>query len=286
MAPKIPTEQAEQVRDQTIALVEFDKDIETISPIEQISAETIRILHERLTRIVDVIDVDVADKCQTVRSIFGHDARSNCGMTHEYINKMGRVSLRGDYASVEKAKNDTREKLKNILRVLYAMEFWMENGVIATQAIPIKDCINNIIPNLEKHFVNNDRSYNGLTIDCPDNINTLIHTPTLELLLINMTKNSSYNGHSNKLHIIIHEENNSVIIEISDDGTGITDNITTEEIFEWRKSGSRHGTGIGLGDARERMAAMGGSIECEAHGGLPNRAGTNGAKFILKLRKA
>ncbi len=114
----------------------------------------------------------------------------------------------------------------------------------------------------------------------------MAHSATLELLLINIIKNSARHGGAHNLHLHAREANSAIIIEVSDDGSGV-DNDIAGELFEWGKSGNtKKGTGIGLAHACERMAAMGGTIECEPHGGLPNQSGTNGAKFILTLQKA
>lgn len=108
---------------------------------------------------------------------------------------------------------------------------------------------------------------------------------TLWLLLDNIAKNARKHGDARRLQISVTDEGDFVEVSISDDGKGVDDSVKNT-LFE-RGVTSGDGHGIGLADAIQRMATMHGSIDCEAHGGLPSRHEgiERGAKFVITLSK-
>ena len=121
-------------------------------------------------------------------------------------------------------------------------------------------------------------------VECDGGIHSRFHDGTVAMILINCARNARKHGVASKMLIKCVKNCENVMIEILDNGCGVNDDLN-ENIFDWGVTGSTDGTGtgIGLADARARMAQMGGTIRFEHHGGLPNRKGGKGAKFILTL---
>ncbi len=283
MIPNIPKEYVEPLLAQTAALEQLQQEI-IQTDTQQLTVQDIEVWRQTFGAIASVIK-HVRRECLSVQAIFDHDA---LGQFHTLMGSLDIIYLDiqdNEPEQVTKWYERIRSALQGMLCVLHAMEFWMEDVVLDVQPGSLKDLVNHIVPSLEYCFVSEDGDYNGLTIDYPQDATVFMHSASLELLLINMAKNSRRHGCANTFILSAREEGDVVILEVSDDGSGIRDEIVNE-LFEWGKSGCEKGTGMGLAHARERMAAMGGSIECEPHGGLLNGSGGKGARFILKLQSS
>lgn len=119
------------------------------------------------------------------------------------------------------------------------------------------------------------------TLD-PHNSRLRLAFPNLAVLLYNMANNSLMHGTATKLNISINDH----YIIVSDNGTGFE---TSDKVFKYKyTTGNRNNgrQGIGLGLMQEVFAAFGATIECDGRGGLPNKQGGHGAKFVITLQKA
>lgn len=96
--------------------------------------------------------------------------------------------------------------------------------------------------------------------------------------VLNIVKNAlevSKSGDSVKIFVDYNNENNSVLIKISDEGSGIAPEFR-EKIFTPYFTTKKTGTGLGLARARKIMEAHGGSL-------LISSTGTEGTTFLMSL---
>jgi signal transduction histidine kinase len=121
----------------------------------------------------------------------------------------------------------------------------------------------------------------GLSIDCTAaTLPAAIDCESLGIALSNLVENAfQHGGPAASVHIAARGEPGSVIIEVSDDGRGISP-ANGERVFERFFTTAREtgGTGLGLAIVRQRIAAFGGDIAL-----LP---GERGAAFRIRLKAA
>lgn len=98
------------------------------------------------------------------------------------------------------------------------------------------------------------------------------------LLLINVVQNAREHGKARKVMVVARSFADEVVLEVVDDGQGVPDEVQ-KSLFHKRIT-TRNSCGLGLAYARERMAVMGGKIDCDPHGGIDG-----GAKFLLVFQK-
>lgn len=143
------------------------------------------------------------------------------------------------------------------------------------------------LKSFEDFFINTFRSYDPekkemvplVTFDLPQkNLWVKINRSTVLLLMINILQNAKEHGKAKRVVISVVEGKTEVDLEIMDDGVGI-DRRTMEMMFQPGFS-TNNGFGLGLAQAKERMALMQGKIECLPHGGI-----NKGAKFVLVFKK-
>ena len=102
----------------------------------------------------------------------------------------------------------------------------------------------------------------------------------LEQVLVNLLQNSldALEGHTDpRVHIIFKVQKNMVVITVSDNGPGISEE-NTRNIFTPFFTDKPNGMGMGLGIAKDIMTDFGGTIET-----IPSFMG--GAAFQLKLKR-
>lgn len=237
---------------------------------------------EELNRILgEVMKVyylmlSVRDRCVKFRALFEHEAAK----PFEYLVPVVPFILENDQIG-----NKTVAEMLEIYRIdllavafaFDAMEFWVEGRTLGSEDVDMKGFLDDI----------NEYVKTGLggqmEVKCGENVCGHFNKSTVAMLLINMAKNAALHGRADLVEITIKREGGHIVVEVCDNGSGIGDEVT-EEMFEWGKTGSESGNGIGLADARERMAQFGGAINnFERHGGLANNSGGRGAKFILTL---
>jgi signal transduction histidine kinase len=121
----------------------------------------------------------------------------------------------------------------------------------------------------------------GLSVDCPSaTLPAAIDCESLDIALSNLVENAfQHGGPAASVRIAARGEPGSVIIDVSDDGRGISP-ANVERVFERFFTTAREtgGTGLGLAIVRQRIAAFGGDISL-----LPAK---RGAAFRIRLKAA
>lgn len=124
----------------------------------------------------------------------------------------------------------------------------------------------------------------GINLVVGDNVDALppviAGRVRLEQVLVNLLQNSldALQGHTDpRVHIIFKVQKNMVVITVSDNGPGISEE-NTRNIFTPFFTDKPNGMGMGLGIAKDIMTDFGGTIET-----IPSFMG--GAAFQLKLKR-
>lgn len=113
-----------------------------------------------------------------------------------------------------------------------------------------------------------------ILLDCPDNLTLFADPDRLSQIIINLISNALKAVEvCGQVSILATLENRNLIIEVADNGTGISEK-DLHHIFERFYKGAGDGLGLGLAIVKELVAAHGGTVEAE------NNA-QGGAKFIL-----
>jgi len=240
---------------------------------EEIGKEIFRIFGEVNKRVHDAMD-----DYKVAWNLFDHDAVGLMQGIATNIEVLNSDLLKGKDA-IDEATKVVRRKLQKIILIISAMEFWAEKRVLEIKRVNLKQAVDDIRELLDEAFEGHKLE---IEIDINEDLKASIHLATIQMLLLSMKANSLKRGHATKLKISAHKEGNFVLLEVSDDGCGVDEKVLPK-MFEYGVSGEK-GTGLGLADAQERLAESYGSISCEAHGGLDNKEGSKGAKFIMKLR--
>jgi signal transduction histidine kinase len=167
---------------------------------------------------------------------------------------------------------------------LGSMQFW------SGKPLPLKNIsLNSFFDEIQENFLFFFDTKVTMSIDA-DLGTAEIHEDTVSMLLYNMLENSIFHGGAKNISLCVRSLEGQCTIEISDDGRGIDEEIL-DKIFDLCFS-TQHGRdndaeahqGVGLGEAKARLAQMGGSITCEGHGGMKKEGAEQaGAKFIITL---
>lgn len=287
MQPTIPKEDWAKVNSQIAALTSLKGAIldRSKNGAKPLKSESERWLSE-FEAIKNII-MNLRDSGQTMtKALFDHDSLGPIVGGLAALTYLDAQLEEIPDSEVQKCINYSREKIQELLWTVEAMEFWSEEPALQLQETDIGDLLQEATKSIKKRFSTTSQKDRTTTITSEKDLLAKIHEPTLVMLLLNICSNAKWHGGAAKLDFKAYQQDGFVVIEISDDGTGIDDQIT-DTIFEWGQSGANDSShhGIGLANAKERMAAMNGSIEAEPKGGLPNNANSNGAKFTIKIPK-
>ena len=117
------------------------------------------------------------------------------------------------------------------------------------------------------------KSVRSLDVDVPEDLPLILTDPkAVEQVLVNVLINASQAADKKdswiKLRVLQEDGRDGCIIEVSDNGCGLDEQIT-EKIFEpfFTTKEASHGTGLGLYVCKTLMSALGGRIEVESEHG-------------------
>lgn len=92
----------------------------------------------------------------------------------------------------------------------------------------------------------------------------------------NLIRNAVIHGNASKIDVNINDQGECCLIEITDNGSGIPEDIK-DLIFEEGFTGDNQGTGLGLYIARKTIERYGGSIQVEVNE-------NQGSTFLIELK--
>jgi len=222
-------------------------------------------------------------------------------MRHEIMNRLvsNRISTGGyidnfafyeEYNMWNKAHN---AECKKMLEGIEADLFWSISFMEAIaykvkgETLSASQLQASLVSNSIQQALNNFRKLQSVKIlpitseIKPDIIK--INIGVTALLVKNIVQNALKHGQADTINWQTSETDTHINWELSDNGSGI-DQQHLPHIFKEGFSGGGS-TGIGLGQAPEKLAQFGATIRAEANGGLPNKDGGNGAKFVIELSK-
>ena len=176
---------------------------------------------------------------------------------------------------------ELRILLRHSIRVLESLEFYVEDSSLSLKPIPLQALFDDIVGFARAKYF---RKYpEGISVEIKNDLVINGHEGILWVLLYNMVKNALKHGCASLITIKAYKQGDAVVIEMIDDGLGVKAEIV-DRIFDYGKGKGATGSGLGLANARERLATMGGTIKLDPHGGMQqaNRE-TSGAKFTLSF---
>ncbi len=154
-----------------------------------------------------------------------------------------------DHESIQRINNAIQRMTNQIEDVLD----YVKTTELEKKQISLKSCITNIVNELQSNKIN---------IKIPDNdITVLADESKLEIVFSNLLKNAidAIGDNPGTIEIRYHDEENYVLIDIIDSGSGIKeDNI--DKIFEPLYTTKQTGTGLGLVSCKNIIEQHGGKI--------------------------
>ncbi len=278
MKSQIESEDWQLLKEQTKKYEQLQKELsESHIPPKKEDAER---WSKEQAEILEIIQ-EIRDKQNICTHILFHDEVAPLGDVATYAEILP-YELEKPPEEVEKIIEKLKRDTQRVLWVLHEMEFWAPEAELRLKSVNIKDLVTEITPWLEGQFRKHWRSKN-FAIKIKDQFMGLIHEPIVAMLLLNIATNAGMHGKGDTLEIVIKRSGENGVIEISDNGQGISVERASN-IFNWNPEKQGEKGGIGLGRAQEKMGIMNGTIRCEPHGGLPNNSEDYGAKFTLTFK--
>ena len=210
-------------------------------------------------------------------------------ITHELKTPLAAIKLSMD--TLTKRENldaDQRNLLQNNVRDnTERLSLLIGNVLLATQMENGKDILDKSEVNLSdltKRFVLRiGQTWPGATInsDIDSEIIGLTDIHNYESIVTNLVENGLKYGGNNPLTVSLSQENEQVVLRVSDQGPGI-ENAYKSRVFEKfyraenEETRSKKGTGLGLYIVKELVELNNGSIHIEDNQ-------PSGSKFIVKL---
>lgn len=201
---------------------------------------------------------EYSEGLKLVNSVIRHDTVNHLTAAMNYIEFYEET---GEKEYLEKAKN-SMNRVSETLRVSRVLEAVMETGEM--RRISVADFAKKVA----ERYPELDVEVEG---DCE-----IMADDGLAVVFDNLLQNALKHGRAGRVHIKISEDFGSCTITISDDGSGIPDDLK-KWIFE--KGFSTSGSGLGLFIVKLILSRYGGKIWVEDNE-------PKGARFIIKIWKS
>ena len=115
-----------------------------------------------------------------------------------------------------------------------------------------------------------------IEVDIPADLNARADADALERILLNLVENAfRHAGNGVAVELSAERSRDRLTIEVSDNGSGVPEDIRARLFEHFQRGGKRGGAGLGLAIARELAQALGGSLTLADS----NR----GARFVVEL---
>ena len=131
--------------------------------------------------------------------------------------------------------------------------------------------------------IQSDNKSIQITTDLDEVITSLDKSLMIQIIDNLLSNAIKFSNHNTTVHITLKEENQTIRLEIGDEGPGITEEDKPHLFQKFRKLNARptdgeSSTGLGLSIVKKYVEAMHGKVWCESEFG-------QGAKFIVEFRK-
>lgn len=221
-------------------------------------------------------------------------------LTHEIMNSITPISTltlatkkcltaNDHQKDIQQITNETIQDVLTNTRLMEERSIGLQGflekyrSLTKIQALKISECDVQELFSKTISLFNDEIRKNNIEVKShinPENISLEADQKLIEQILINLIKNSieSFKRDSSDKKILLHANinpQNRVIISISDNGTGISDEVI-DQIFIPFFSTKEQGSGIGLSLARQIMRLHGGKISVQS---IPNNATTFTLEF-------
>jgi signal transduction histidine kinase len=215
--------------------------------------------------------------------IVAHDLRTPLNQILGYINiiKLLHTDLEKDLKHTIDTIESTAFRLRDMISKILNISS-LETGEVTfnKQVLDLKEIIENILIHFNDQAVAKNIQLN-LNIHSgrfESLVDKAYFTQIMENLLSNAIK---FSPPHKKIHIILKEENNQIIIQVKDEGPGFTEEDKQRLFVKYQKlsakpTANETSTGLGLSIIKKFTEAMNGSIYVESEEG-------NGATFIVKF---
>lgn len=252
--------------------------------------QTITNMHMELARQKDEIQ-QKNDELRTLNteknnliSIVAHDLKSPLNQIKGLVNLIQTdENLQGESATclsmIESSANRLSAMIAKILDI-EAIESRQLNLVM--ESTDLSDLLRGLITRFE---VDADQKQIQLHPTIPNSISIEIDKNYLTQILENLLSNAIKFSPANKsIFIKLVEQENDVVIEIKDEGPGLTEEDKKKLFSKYQKlsakpTGNESSTGLGLSIVKKFVESMKGQIWCESEAG-------KGASFLVKFPKS
>ncbi len=234
--------------------VSFVRDISEIKKLETQQHETIDIISEQNKRLINFAH------------IVSHNLRSHAGNFSILLDLYSSETSETEKQELIRLLNTASEKLSEAISHLnevltIQVNINQERKSIALK-LAIEDTIQSLHAQIQKQGVD-------IIVDVPENLTINYVTSYLDSILLNCLTNSIRYRHPKRLAVITFKtyyEQNSLVLEITDNGIGIDLEKNREKIFGMYKvfHTNKDARGIGLFITKNQVEAMGGKIEVQS----------------------
>jgi signal transduction histidine kinase len=276
----VPREDWEIVRDQINHVKDQVDELAQLHIQNKIREKVEEIIEEHQNRFLSY--------AAPLRSVLEKNADLSDLLHHDLLGYFALISL-----LIPRLKNREEDSILSMGRRVQVMKNIVEAlrfYVVGEEIVPKPTYFTSWLQSYKDFFDNTFHSYDSqnkrkvsmLWFHLPNehkHCAVLMDPSMVLLLLINLFRNAKEHGGAKYIVVSTYETNSELTLEIRDDGKGVDKNIA-HRMFEGHQSTNKS-FGLGLANAKERMAAMGGSIQCIPNGGLGG-----GAKFILTFKKS
>jgi putative PEP-CTERM system histidine kinase len=109
----------------------------------------------------------------------------------------------------------------------------------------------------------------GLTIDCDDSVCVIGHEDRLERVIGHLVQNGFDAGGDNAVvHVRVARRDDDAVVEVSDNGVGMTADFIRHELFKPFQTTKSHGMGIGAYESHQYVLSLGGQIVVSSQPGV------------------
>lgn len=205
----------------------------------------------------------------------GDDAKIPSELASEYgISEEAILNLKNEIVFLREEARDDIKALVNSFRTAVAaigsMRFLVEGEKLQAAEVDLGAFLRDAASSVECE------QGTSINISVQEGLRSSFDPETLHILLVNMVKNAVIHGDASQIEANVSAVNGCILIEVTDNGSGIPEGIADRVFEDGYTSGN--GTGTGLASARERLAQFGANIRCEGNGGI-----SGGAKFTISL---